>query len=47
MENATRIRQYVQWQSRHYFVFPLEWKNARKEKKNLAIDNWNFTTDKS
>ena len=22
MENATRIRQYVQWQSRHYFVFP-------------------------
>ena len=47
MENATRIRQYVQWQSRRYFVFPLECKNAWKEKKNLAIDNWNFTTDKS
>ena len=47
MANATRIRQYVQWQSRHYFVFSLEWKNARKEKQNLAIDNWNFTIDKS
>ena len=33
IQNATWIRQYVQWQSRHYFVFPLEWKNARKEKK--------------